>query len=1340
MHTLTSAIKSSNDTHPLDVTRTDPFATPVELQIPADHLQDSSLQSREWVPQDVQPQPNEDLYPLNLQTLEQPEQLTQQELSEIVDHSLIFNQQLESMERFNETVTPENVQAPEESTHNSILSRKVSDRVNMSNSIDESRDISSSSLHALGQFDASYVNDQIAVMERFKNALDESASMSSNDSQPRHAMPQVSSLQNWSDARDDSRIIFRPDEPTHFIPTNSIDQVEQTAIGNGHESSESVPTNSFSVPGDLDPFESMDIIPVREILPSQIGNGFVSEKVDAMENKSQSIPGVRSRAVEEHNSFESSSAVPPILFGQQSVSTEQSRNSVDLQNESIFIRANSVADKVSAFESREASFAAKPEGSVADRLGAFESRAPQVPESKSNHSSPSNSNRVADKVSIFESSEAFPLVSPKVSSHDKASPCSSIGSDQNGGLPTIDESHAIQDEQVVSSSRSHMDNYLTLKLASIDRAIKGRENPDEIVSGTSQSSQSRQYGLLDTTYVNQQIAAMERLNSALVNQLSKAEGMNSHPHVPEEEDETVMRSSTDVLVDPDQPEIIEKFIGFPGLETFSPVGDDVGSDSKSIPLEPASNSSLDVLPAVSCSDFQDKSSSSLTVDSNTNHEIITMDEQSQLNPVSLSSKIDIFESLGSGSYNLDAGAKSTPVPSNVNVEMDTRSAFTPAIEEDIYHQYEDENPPYSRDSVTPVYLDPFSAEEPSMLANKIAIFIPEMKTVHSAEASNGDSSKLPLPPAIIESDTRYLAENLSAKSICDADKFADPEEDICNEQSDLNTVMDVDQAGTSRFETDAHQEQTSSTSSDIVNMGNISAPVGHEVPNDDTVDLIPSRQSPEQADSGFNSPKDAKSERTSSSMSSRVPVPLPEFMNRKHKPDEAPPPSPTNSDEDPMDIDLHADVPTLDSIQIAKDSSPAKTAPEPAVDSIEAVSPSVSHDIFPKFKGPRVSQDLKSNSRGTPWRRSASRGVLPVRKGRHSIDFAREDSVLSDALPADFTFAEAEETEGDDTTEVSSEDSRSFAITTTSVDSAVGRILRAYRFLELRGPRKTHLCGEIDLFYSARANPGWEVTYNLVTSLVSNLLLDKASGEALHKSGIFDPPEREEICKRIEKAWRRGYNPEGAEKHGRRLVGKCAYIGTPEITAFLVSVGVGARERAFDTDNSWSRRAFFVWVYSHFQTACSDAGGCAMHTGRKLGRKRSDGAVIPPLLVQWSGHVVLVVGAERSRKGEICLIVLEPTADFIDKLKYRSVKARMGASRRAENHPTWAESNEFHVIYIDKNEHDPVTTTTKVDEITPVRTSSTGGSVERRMSNRKSNGSSLSMSFGWFRRTQNRIE
>lgn len=1086
-------------------------------------------------------------------------------------------------------------------------------------------------------------------------------------------------------------------------------------------------------------FESMETIPVREILPSQMAKVSVCDKVAAMENQLESVPVVSSRSVDVQKSFETST-----VLHLRVAAMDASTNCDNVPTESKFMSSKhiSFAERVGVFESREANIETKPlhsspstSTSIADKVGVFESRAAQQLETLSNQSSPSNSKHVAKKVDIFESLDSVPSVTPKGSNQDKSSFCSSLNSNQNDKLATIDKLSTIRDEQAEASSRSHMDNYLSLKLASIDRAIKGRDNPNETASETSQSSQSRQYGLLDTTYVNQQIAAMERLNSALVNQLNKAERMDSLPPIPEEEYESVKGTPADVYVDVDQP---ENFDQFPGVEQLPVADNDAGSDSKSIPHEPASHSSLEVLPAVSCSDFQDKSSSSLTVDSNANHEIIAMDTQSQLNPVSLSSKIDIFESLGSGSYNLDSVAKPPPPPSNDNLEMNSRSVRPPVIEDDLYHDYEDEHPPYSRDSVTPVYLDPFSAEEPSMLANEIPIFIPEMKTVHSVEPPTADSSKLPLPPAIIESDTRYLEPNLSANSISEADKFADPEETIRDGQSDVKDDAAHDQVEPSCFERDVGVDKISRASSDIANVKNVSSPVDQEDDDDDIVELKTS----ERSDSSGNSPKDAKSERTSSSVSSRVPVPLAEYMNRKHKPDEAPPSSPTNSNEDPMDVDVQVGVPILDSIEIEKEPSPAKKS-ESGIESVEAASPSVSHDIFPKFNGPRVSQDLKSNTRGTPWRRSASRGVLPTRNRRHSLDSAQEDSVLSDALPADFRFAQSEDTEADDSSALSSQDSRSFAITTSSVEGAVGRIIRAYRLLEFRGARKTHVCGEIDLFYSARSNPGWEVTYNLVTSFVSNLLLDQASGAALHKAGVFDPPEREEICKRIEKAWRRGYNPEGAEKHSRRLVGKRAYIGTPEINAFLVSVGVGARERSFDTDNSWSRRAFFVWVYSHFQAACVEAGGCAMHSGRKLGRKRVPGIVIPPLLVQWSEHVLLVVGAEKSRKGDICLLVLEPSAEFIDKLKYRSVRARMGASRRAENHPTWTESNEFHVVYIDRQQHDPVTSEEEqADGITPIRsrTSSTTGTVERKTSNRKSNGSSLSMSFGWFRRTHNRLE
>lgn len=219
MHALPPVIKSINHTHTEEPAHPVPLATPIAPETPAVHPHESlPREDKPSAPPDYPPPPRDDpSLSETHETKQQPEQLAQQDLSEIMEESIIVSQQVAAMESFSGD-TIENDQPAEDCTRSSILSRKVSDTVNVFESMGGAQEKTQSSHHALGQFDASYVNDQIAVMERFKNALTDNSSDSSDDSQPAHAIPQVSSLENWSDARDDSRLNVPTVQSEEFIP------------------------------------------------------------------------------------------------------------------------------------------------------------------------------------------------------------------------------------------------------------------------------------------------------------------------------------------------------------------------------------------------------------------------------------------------------------------------------------------------------------------------------------------------------------------------------------------------------------------------------------------------------------------------------------------------------------------------------------------------------------------------------------------------------------------------------------------------------------------------------------------------------------------------------------------------------------------------------------------------------------------------------------------------------------------------------------------------------------------------------------------------------------------
>lgn len=305
------------------------------------------------------------------------------------------------------------------------------------------------------------------------------------------------------------------------------------------------------------------------------------------------------------------------------------------------------------------------------------------------------------------------------------------------------------------------------------------------------------------------------------------------------------------------------------------------------------------------------------------------------------------------------------------------------------------------------------------------------------------------------------------------------------------------------------------------------------------------------------------------------------------------------------------------------------------------------------------------------WRRDASHGMLD--------NTAVEDQ--SGSLPAIHSGARADD---DAMSSLSSEDEA--GARALVVRDAAARLARAYKMLDNRRVKRAYLCTNVDLRYNSRISPGWECGHLAAAALVASLQHDPVAGPALRAAGLRAPPESDDIARRIEDAWAAGFDTAGATRYAGRLVGRHAYLGATEVAVLLVAAGVDARARKFETQSPRLRRMFFEWILEYFQSGCIRAGGCALNERRK--RSTVEPAPMQPLFVQWRGRSLLVVGAEKTRSGDIRALVFEPTAAFADALEARGVKARVAAARRGENHPMWADADEFHVVFIEPDAAD----------------------------------------------------
>ncbi|CDF35705.1 unnamed protein product [Chondrus crispus] len=223
--------------------------------------------------------------------------------------------------------------------------------------------------------------------------------------------------------------------------------------------------------------------------------------------------------------------------------------------------------------------------------------------------------------------------------------------------------------------------------------------------------------------------------------------------------------------------------------------------------------------------------------------------------------------------------------------------------------------------------------------------------------------------------------------------------------------------------------------------------------------------------------------------------------------------------------------------------------------------------------------------------------------------------------------------------------------------------------LEGVGRKKVHIASKMDLFCSNLAGLGWDCGFRNIQMLFSALLHDPACSQYLRTVGISEVPSVPEIAGRIEDAWKQGYDPEGAANFGGSLLDKEVWIGATEVFVLFRSISFDVFVKDFETPTDADRRNMFLWILQHFNEWCNGKS-CSVHRHSFLGpRKRS---LVPSIFCQWQGHSVTIIGAEKSRSGEVNLLVLDPSRGFYKSLVDRRT-SRMSLVRRGIDHAQFAQ-------------------------------------------------------------------
>ncbi|KAF2893498.1 hypothetical protein ILUMI_12680 [Ignelater luminosus] len=179
---------------------------------------------------------------------------------------------------------------------------------------------------------------------------------------------------------------------------------------------------------------------------------------------------------------------------------------------------------------------------------------------------------------------------------------------------------------------------------------------------------------------------------------------------------------------------------------------------------------------------------------------------------------------------------------------------------------------------------------------------------------------------------------------------------------------------------------------------------------------------------------------------------------------------------------------------------------------------------------------------------------------------------------------------------------------------------------------RTLTCTCVDHYASSYGDRGWGCGYRNAQMLISSLLTHTGYNERLYKLWQGQKPPRSAVPSisrlqnLIEQAWSQGFDVQGSEQLGCRLVNTRKWIGATEVVTLLSFLRIRCQLVDFHrpTGSGGSHPELFNWVLKYFENS--------------LG-----GDFTAPLYLQHQGHSRTIMGVEVHRDGTITLLVLDPS-------------------------------------------------------------------------------------------------
>lgn len=186
------------------------------------------------------------------------------------------------------------------------------------------------------------------------------------------------------------------------------------------------------------------------------------------------------------------------------------------------------------------------------------------------------------------------------------------------------------------------------------------------------------------------------------------------------------------------------------------------------------------------------------------------------------------------------------------------------------------------------------------------------------------------------------------------------------------------------------------------------------------------------------------------------------------------------------------------------------------------------------------------------------------------------------------------------------------------------------------------LCSDLDHYSGSFGDTGWGCGYRNLQMMLSALAKEPKYQSFLYgdykvKNGRVASIKK--LQQLIEHAWQSGFDKQGAEQLGWKLVDTKKWIGATEIVALLSSLKLKCRmvDVRSPSGQQQTHPKMFQWIRDYF--------------------KRKDRHEFrSPLYLQHQGHSRTVIGVEESHQnGNITLLVFDPACSksHMDKLKER---------------------------------------------------------------------------------------